>query len=203
MEGQPTERFIGAHDVLLRAEKALALWQFSQLIAHKKAELVLDLDCQDFPYYGKILQMFKKRGELQQLLWESSLSVVTTCWVWENDAKKHRLDGDTPALIIDEVEDESVRKNIKQLRTLRNKVVAHPRTQTQGARAVAMRPTGGVMRPVDGWIVSQENTIYINDTHYLPLKNKIDYTIQEAKRIKQVEFRNRPTDTPKGKAESR
>ena len=188
VDNQPTDRYIGADDILRRAEKALALWQFSQVIAHKKIEIALNFQNQDFHRYGKLLQEMDKQGAVQQLLWEASLFIITACWAWSNNAKEHKLDGKNPAFIIEHVKDEAARENIKNLRRVRNKRVAHPAVQTQGSQAIAVGAVGGQMRPFNAWMSIQEETYYLSDDLYLQLKQKIEFTINEAKRVKKDEF---------------
>ena len=124
---------------------------------------------------------------LPRLLWESSLVLVTSCWVYERDKGKHSLTGEKPAFVIENVRDDELRGLIKTLRRLRNNRVAHPVIQSQGGQAVAVGRTGGPMRAISGWMTVKTSD-YLTDDLYLQLRQKIAFTISEAKRIKSDEF---------------
>ena len=188
MNNQPTAAYIGADDILYRAEKALVLWQFSQVIAHQKIQVNLDFDNRDCHYYKELLKEMNRQGAIQQLLWESSLFIITACWAYEGDAKESGIESKKPVFTIEHVEDAEIRENIINLRRLRNQRIGHPVVQTQGADAVAVGPTGGEMHPLDGWVTIRESQIYLTEELYLMLKNKLEYTINYARRIKRNEF---------------
>lgn len=190
MNSQPTAAYIGADDILHRAQKALVLWQFSQVIAHRKIQVNLDFNNRDRHYYKEFLKEMNKQGAIQQLLWESSLFIITACWAYEGGASESGTEGRKPVFTIEHIEDDEIRENIIKLRQLRNQRIGHPVIQTQGGEAVAVGPTGGKMRPIDGWVTIREAQIYLTDELYLMLKNKLEYTINYAKRIKRDEFRS-------------
>ena len=181
-------RYVGADDILNRAQEALVLLQLSEISnlgLHTMFSHVIKSD--DFFRYRELSNAVFNTNSLPGLLWESSLIRVTSCWVFERDKNEHSLAGEKPAFVIEDVQDDEMRGTIKTLRKLRNERVAHPVVQSQGGQAVAVGRTGGPRRAMNGWVTTRTFD-FLTDELYRQLKRKIDFTISEAKRIKSGEF---------------
>ena len=172
---------IRAYDILWRARDA----EFMLLESYELARLVQELDEKIDQGETKHLRARHHYARLSSCLWESALVKICTCWS-QPKSKKYSIivHGKKPALIIDDTQNQEIKRSIWRLRRARNEV-AHPDVNTQKITNLSIQLTGSGNPPRQmptNFAVVKERKAPSPDIAR-SLGRLIEYTIVEANRL--------------------
>ena len=172
---------ISAYDVLWRARDAeFMLWE-----SYKLAENVHELDIEIDQGETKHLPMRHHYARLSSCLWEAAVVKICTCWSQPKSKKYSTIvHGKKPALIIDDTQDQEIKRIVWKLRNDRNEV-AHPDVITKRITNLSIQRTGSSDPPRQmstNFAVVQERRAPSPESAQ-SLGKLIEYTISEAKRL--------------------